>query len=395
MIGNGEAYANRNPDSRNTFYDTTIGEGKYKSVGDGRYHNGEPCVCKFLKTGTTFSDDCFLDDVKNAEAALPYIAGFHEYVRKSLPQYAGSISIKVNIPEVWSQSSNGWGKGQKFLVEPLVPNFQKFNSNSGAADTTAEVAQALSHYSYHVSDGRELLCDLQGGKIGNSYILSDVVIMSADKKYGNTDLGLPGIENFCAEHECGRFCSREWKNWSNAKRRYQPVMSTTITLDVAHVPTPHTNRQHVREFPCDILFTQNSIKGQFQDGRTLLDTALELARQDIQKRDIPMITAVRYQGDLWTLDNRRLAVFRLLQMANKLHKIKVEVVSFDRVEDEFNRKWDGANGHTIAIRQTNYVIGRSESSTQYPGLAQIRNTYPSESSTDAALSIFLGTLVDN
>ena len=36
--------------------------------------------------------------------------------------------------------------------------------------------QALSHYSYHFSDGQRLVCDLQGGYYGDYYILTDPVI---------------------------------------------------------------------------------------------------------------------------------------------------------------------------------------------------------------------------
>ena len=36
--------------------------------------------------------------------------------------------------------------------------------------------QALSHYSYHFSDGQRLVCDLQGGHYGDYYILTDPVI---------------------------------------------------------------------------------------------------------------------------------------------------------------------------------------------------------------------------
>ncbi|CAD7932216.1 unnamed protein product [Amoebophrya sp. A25] len=390
-------YANLNSDNQNEVYEEqTVGEGKYKVVKKGDYDNGKPCVAKFLKSGTTSSSDCFLDDVKNAKAALPYIGEFHEYVRKSLPQYAGKFSIKVNVPSVWTQTNEGPNKGQRFLVEPYVSNFEKFNSNSGAADASAEVAQALSHFSYHLSDGRELLCDLQGGRSGNDYVLSDVVLMSAEKKYGNTDLGLPGIENFCAHHVCGPFCSREWKTWSNARRRYQPVMSTTITLDVANIPTPLSNREYTRVFASDINFTQDSIKASFQDGKSLLSTALELARKDIEKNDIPMITVVRKDGKMWSLDNRRLAVFRLLEIAGKIRKIKIEIVPFSEREDEFSRKYDGGNGESILVRQGSHVIiGRTADSTHFPGLDEIRDTFPTEKPEDAMLTMFLGTLTDD
>lgn len=221
-----ERYANRNPDQGGFVGNHDIGQGKYKYVTKGTYHRTRtPAVDKFLKTGTAFNSDCFLDDVRAAEAALPYVAGFHEYI-DTATVFRGRVSIEVNIPEVWEQI-DGRLVGQRMLREPFIEHFTKFNSNSGAADLTATVAQALSHYSYHASDGNELLCDLQGGKVGDSYVLSDVVLMSTTKKYGNTDLGATGIENWLHSHRCNQFCSSSWKNWSGARQLVLPVFSTT------------------------------------------------------------------------------------------------------------------------------------------------------------------------
>ena len=133
---NFEQYANRNPDSRANFDPSSpaIGEGKYKFVLKGQYDRSRVgAALKFLKSGTTFSSDCFLDDVRAAEAALPYISGFHQYIAHTA--FRGHVSIKINIPAVWEQS-DGNLRGQKMLVEPFIGNFQKFNSNSGAADVT-------------------------------------------------------------------------------------------------------------------------------------------------------------------------------------------------------------------------------------------------------------------
>lgn len=227
-----EFYANRNRGCTGIIGEETIGEGKYKYVTKGEYDsNGEPMATKFLKTGTVFSSNCFLDDIRASEAALPYVAGFIDYI-DTVTVFRGRVSIKLNMPTVGTQT-NGSLRGQKVLCEPFILNFQKFNSNSGAADPTAAVAQALSHYSYHASDGAELLCDLQGGKVGNSYILSDVVVMSKGKVYGNTDLGVTGIETWLGAHRCTQFCCPGWKNWSGARRLIRPVFSSTTTLDMA------------------------------------------------------------------------------------------------------------------------------------------------------------------
>merc|ERR1719502_2020314 len=87
----------------------------------------------------------------------------------------------------------------------------KFNSNTGYAAPDSATMQALSHFSYHHTNGKYLLCDLQGGRYDGYYVLTDPVIHSKDKEFGGTDLGQDGIDNFMAHHKCGRFCNPNWK----------------------------------------------------------------------------------------------------------------------------------------------------------------------------------------
>eukprot|EP00392_Amoebophrya_sp_AT5.2_P004925 g4934.t1 len=396
-----EDYANRNSDRNAVFAPhDRIGEGKHKYVVRGLYDNGEPSVHKFLKTGATFSSECFEDDVKCAKRALPIIAAFHKYLDTETRYGRGQVSIRLNVPECWEQPDAGPLCGQKALTEPRIENFKKFNSNSGAADLQAQVAQALSHFSYHCSDGTELLCDLQGGKQRDSYVLSDVVIMSAEKKYGITDLGLAGIENFCARHQCNAFCSDKWKKWEGARTRYQPVMSTTMTLDVPSLPDVRREFKYLS--PChQIRFTQDSIKDAFRSGESLLETAIMLAKEDIQKRDIPMIQVVKYTrpGDsapaFYSLDNRRLAVFRLLEMCGKLRAIMCELVPFERREAEFHRKLNqDSDGEKIKVRGTGDVIGKRDKDTTF-SMAEIRRCEVNTKMSDQECGIFLATIVDD
>ena len=88
----------------------------------------------------------------------------------------------------------------------------KFNSNTGWTNARGiaqwsagsdrrdwwELMQALSHYSYHISGGDLLLCDLQGGiqPAGTEIILTDPAVSSRAKKFGVTDLGAKGISTF-------------------------------------------------------------------------------------------------------------------------------------------------------------------------------------------------------
>lgn len=81
------------------------------------------------------------------------------------------------------------------MVEPFVENWQKFNSNTGWSSTESswhDAMQALSHYSYHMSAGEFVLCDLQGGLYEDEVILTDPALLSRRRMYGMTDLGHEG-----------------------------------------------------------------------------------------------------------------------------------------------------------------------------------------------------------
>ena len=78
--------------------------------------------------------------------------------------------------------------------------------------TDNEVAQAFSHFSY-IAGGRKLLvCDLQGVSEGGRLQLTDPVIHSLSDstttgKYGRTDRGTNGIQDFLDTHQCNALCN--------------------------------------------------------------------------------------------------------------------------------------------------------------------------------------------
>ncbi|CAD7936050.1 unnamed protein product [Amoebophrya sp. A120] len=256
-----ESYANRNSTDLGRFVeDAQIGEGQYKYVVRGEYrggdYDGRPNVCKFLKKHTVFDDRLWLDDVRACERALAVIAAFHKYLHETNKPKA---SIKLNIPQVWRQSSEGAKKNQLMLVEPFLDNFSKFNSNTGACKKDESIMQALSHFSYHISDGTELLCDMQSQRVGrqNVYVLSDIAICSEARAYGETDLGARGMENFLHYHRCGPFCSKAWRTWEGAEQKFQPVMSTSMhtTLEKPADLTTGETRDCGPMYPSEIHFS--------------------------------------------------------------------------------------------------------------------------------------------
>ena len=89
--------------------------------------------------------------------------------------------------------------------------FEKFNSNNGWSSGLDPLMQAFSHWTYHVTGRKLLVCDLQGhrgtpesGKtyLGKKryYLLTDPAINSAARQYGMNDLGQKGIDAFFHRH---------------------------------------------------------------------------------------------------------------------------------------------------------------------------------------------------
>mmetsp|Transcript_46249 Transcript_46249/g.76899 ORF Transcript_46249/g.76899 Transcript_46249/m.76899 type:complete len:274 (-) Transcript_46249:57-878(-) len=139
--------------------------------------------------------------------------------------------IHVNIPyiaQIWKRDdflSSMFGSlhsnGEYIIVEDyLNGRWEKFNSNTGWVHDHNECIQAFSHWTYHVSDGKYLVCDLQGivlendggdDTAANGYQVTDPCIMSQDDLFGVTDLGIAGISNWFYHHECNEFCDPDWK----------------------------------------------------------------------------------------------------------------------------------------------------------------------------------------
>ncbi|KAL2178438.1 kinase-like domain-containing protein [Thermothelomyces heterothallicus CBS 202.75] len=202
--------------------------GAFRWVAKGVYtsgaRSGQACVLKWFKTGAVFEDDYFALDIKAVDRALEIVNRFNELniVNKT---------VKINVPSVWVSDKTSSRAGQKALVEPFIQNFRKFNSNTGWKDDWGawpQVMQALSHFSYHVSGGNHVLCDLQGGIYQHELVLSDPVILSRTGDYGVTDLGRDGISSFFSQHDCNQYCRPNWTKPANPQLHFRPVPGTTM-----------------------------------------------------------------------------------------------------------------------------------------------------------------------
>ncbi|KAI0423549.1 kinase-like domain-containing protein [Xylaria sp. FL1042] len=181
--------------------------GTFKAVYKGEYLTGENkgklCVAKVFKNRKLYEDWQFDLELKIVNQTQSILDSWRDanIVRSR---------IRLNKPEIWRNES-----GSKAMVEPWLNAFTKWNSNSGWYDksgsNTSDIMQALSHFSYHNSERKLLLCDLQGDVAGSGYILTDPAIISEKGAYGPADLGHKGIKDFFKQHKCTRYCDKKWR----------------------------------------------------------------------------------------------------------------------------------------------------------------------------------------
>lgn len=228
--------ARRNNSNRATFtndaLDNPFASGSFRWVAEGTYTEGnragEACVCKWFKTGGVVESHFYNVDIEACNEAVRLISQWNS-------SRLVDRMVKINLPEVWT-FQNGSRRGRKVLQEPFIQDYQKFNSNTGWSDDSLpwpRVMQALSHFTYHISNGQKLLCDLQGGIYQDGVVLTDPVIMSVSRDYGPTDLGTLGISTFFAHHQCNEFCKSAWRKPHNPIPYYSRTAGTTME----HVPT--------------------------------------------------------------------------------------------------------------------------------------------------------------
>jgi hypothetical protein len=187
----------------------------------GGQRTGQRCVVK------TFKEDWMAE--KHIERDLYAVEKARDIISSWNQAGFSQAFIRLNIPEHWTI------QGRECLVEPFIDNWIKVNSNTGwtTDEDTDEIdlLQALSHYSYHVSSGQFVLCDLQGGIFRNGIILTDPVILSRNHRFGVTDLGPAGISSFFYHHECNQYCHDEWTQPRDQRPHYNLSKHTTMSFN--------------------------------------------------------------------------------------------------------------------------------------------------------------------
>jgi hypothetical protein len=201
--------------------------GRFRECYKGRYlrgkNRGKPLVCKIFKGEYRSAEK------EHHSANLTIYYKTLEVVDRWNKQH-WTKKIWVNQHCLRGGVTVAGEANMTVQAERWIPNFVKYNSNSGwvrsedPSGTWEDVAQALSHYSYHTSNRSVLLCDVQGGASmqtpestgnmalhSNGLFLTDPAINSQRPgQYGMTDLGPSGIASFFHTHKCNQFCQKNW-----------------------------------------------------------------------------------------------------------------------------------------------------------------------------------------
>lgn len=101
--------------------------------------------------------------------------------------------------------------------------------------------------------------------------------------------------------------------------------------------------------PSEIYFSQDSIKNTFEYGQSIHDTLKKCQEDPMAIHQIPTMRVCMKNGKWFTLDNRRLWIFRRLEEGGHITDVDVNVVSSDRLSA---RKFTTTNGGvSVRIRQ--------------------------------------------
>lgn len=207
-----------------------IGSGAFRAVYKARdASTNQPVVAKKFRNFNPLHERYWAEDMKASQQSQVLSQMFNQETKTDKP-------IRFIIPVMCNCLLNippPFISGEKVLIEPYLGKnvYRKFNSNSGWEDKNCGFSMgAFSHFTYHITNGSMLVCDLQGVKKNNEYILTDPVICSLSQSYGMTDLGEAGIRSFFANHDCTILCKSTWRKHSSPQKYAQVIMGTTFVI---------------------------------------------------------------------------------------------------------------------------------------------------------------------
>ena len=131
---------------------------------------------------------------------------------------------------------------------------------------------------------------------------------------------------------------------------YAVVMRSSLNFSRGPSVAPFAPNSVTAISPYQIRFTQNSCSIASKDGRAIIDTAYTLWANPSYATQIPPIRVFTYNGNLFTLDNRRLVSFQMAGVP-----IRVTPATSSTIVREWWKYTTITGGLSIGIKNTNSV----------------------------------------
>ena len=212
-----------------------------------------PCIVKLFKGSCPKMAHEWHKDMEVLEKARLMAEKFNRDVKPSIHvQFASAFLYQLHhVGQVVTfsalcQRRMRPGRGvpkEKICVEPFLEgDYIKANCNNGYVNKDRgrhlEVAQAFSHWTFSVTDGELLICDLQGvlGDVGWKFTDPAIHDATGQQRFGKTDLGPRGINAFFRSHVCNDIC-KDWKKPTVLVDMGMPLTAsrTTFSFEFARV----------------------------------------------------------------------------------------------------------------------------------------------------------------
>lgn len=187
------------------------------------------CVVKNVKHGDIDSKDArnekshWFRELSNTGSTYAKMFGkeLSSGNRKSNIVFAKPYLTEIdNMSSAWNDVCNFFKSRNKrlsigdlvLIEERIYGEFQNFIFVDGTShDKSSELLMAFVHFSYHKSEGKMVICDLQGAIDDNdNYFLTVPTIHSIEESFGPKDQGNKGIKAVFYQHQCNEFCQKDW-----------------------------------------------------------------------------------------------------------------------------------------------------------------------------------------
>ena len=206
-----------NPDNYKTYVEWNnprFAEGRFRNAYMGtwirpREKEGQKCVVKERKDTYTWKATDWKVSEDIVKKAKELAVGFNSFSKTNRPISFTDVQV---IKVVKQRDPNATPKLDEHVVVEnyLYGDFKKWCNNYGfisdEAVKTAASLPAFMHWSWVHTQGQLMIANLQGVRREDRYCLTDPVILSLNKVYGATDMGVEGMALFFLHNKCNDFC---------------------------------------------------------------------------------------------------------------------------------------------------------------------------------------------